>query len=494
MHMHAASHSSPHARQAPAPRPVLRRSCACGGATGPSGECESCRKKRLQRAASSAGPAVAPPIVHDVLRSAGAPLDAGTRAQMEPRFRHSFADVRVHADSTAAESARAVGAHAYAVGPHVVFGAGRYAPGSAEGRRLIAHELAHVVQQRGSASASIQPKLEVGAADHPAEREADLAARAVAGDAAVPALAGRGAVLRRQTPPDGGMDGVDAGPRQDAGTAPDAGVPPDAAQAPSPAQDAGAAPPSPPPASPPPCTPTALPRAQYLTQPGTSTGDFGLTTLAGQVTLPVVRTTRGRGGGVRVEPTSTALPPITSVFTGAGVFMEDTITWTQQEPGVGCRTARYPIRWNITGPGAARIQAGEVEHCADFMHAFTISLRRYADAVNGLAASRRVFSGATAAEAAVTRAVGVAPSRWMEVFECLAQRTLRRDGGRGRRGWHTPRARMIAPREGHCAFAEAIVDGNALPEVGVHTSAAVIQGCGEAPPPTPSPGAGATGR
>ncbi|HST62347.1 MAG TPA: DUF4157 domain-containing protein, partial [Longimicrobium sp.] len=105
----------------------------------------------------------------------------------EPRFRHSFADVRVHADARAGESARAVGAHAYAVGRDVVFGAGRYAPGSAQGRRLIAHELAHVVQQRGS-SASLQQKLEVGAVDDPAEREAERAADAVLAGGTAPAL------------------------------------------------------------------------------------------------------------------------------------------------------------------------------------------------------------------------------------------------------------------------------------------------------------------
>jgi hypothetical protein len=133
----------------------------------------------VQRSASAPGPALAPPIVHDVLRSAGMPLDAATRAEMEPRFRHSFADVRIHADGQAAASARAVGAHAYTVGRDVVFGAGRYAPASAEGRRLMAHELAHVVQQSGASTASIHPRLEVGAVDDPAEREADRAADAV---------------------------------------------------------------------------------------------------------------------------------------------------------------------------------------------------------------------------------------------------------------------------------------------------------------------------
>jgi len=91
---------------------------------------------------------VAPPIVHDVLRAPGQPLDAGARAFMEPRFGHSFADVRVHTDARAAESARAVSAAAYTVGHDIVFSAGSYAPSGREGRRLLAHELAHVVQQR----------------------------------------------------------------------------------------------------------------------------------------------------------------------------------------------------------------------------------------------------------------------------------------------------------------------------------------------------------
>jgi hypothetical protein len=149
------------------------------------------------RSAAGPAPAVAPPIVHDVLRSSGAPLDSAVRARMEPRLGHSFADVRVHTDARAAESARAVGAHAYAAGTHVVFGAGRYAPGSAEGQRLIAHELAHVVQQRGAPS-SIQPKLEIGAAHDPAEREAEAAARAAVDGGEARVARGTGARVARQ--------------------------------------------------------------------------------------------------------------------------------------------------------------------------------------------------------------------------------------------------------------------------------------------------------
>ncbi len=92
-----------------------------------------------------------PPAVDEVVRSTGQPLDAGTRAFMEPRFGQDFHQVRVHTDSRAEESAQALDALAYTVGRDVVFNAGQYAPGAAAGRRLIAHELAHVVQQTGRA-------------------------------------------------------------------------------------------------------------------------------------------------------------------------------------------------------------------------------------------------------------------------------------------------------------------------------------------------------
>ena len=69
---------------------------------------------------------------------------------MEPRFGHDFSGVRVHTDARAAESAWSVNALAYTVGRDVVFGTGQYAPGTSGGRRLLAHELTHVVQQQGS--------------------------------------------------------------------------------------------------------------------------------------------------------------------------------------------------------------------------------------------------------------------------------------------------------------------------------------------------------
>jgi hypothetical protein len=84
-----------------------------------------------------------------VLRTPGAPLDAGSRAFFEPRLGLDLSEVRVHDDAAAALSARALGALAYTAGRDIVFAAGRYATGTDAGRRLLAHELAHVVQQRG---------------------------------------------------------------------------------------------------------------------------------------------------------------------------------------------------------------------------------------------------------------------------------------------------------------------------------------------------------
>src|SRR5215208_6029332 len=118
---------------------LLQRKCACGGTPGADGLCAECRRKRVtlqRRPFSPAERSEAPPIVHEVLRSPGEPLDAGTRAIMEPRFGHDFGRVRVHTDERAAESARAVDALAYTVGRDVVFEAGQYAPGSEAGRRL----------------------------------------------------------------------------------------------------------------------------------------------------------------------------------------------------------------------------------------------------------------------------------------------------------------------------------------------------------------------
>jgi Domain of unknown function (DUF4157) len=88
------------------------------------------------------------PVLDVVGKGGGAPMDKALRTQMESRLGHDFGDVRVHTDSSASESAKAVGAHAYTVGNDIVFGSGKYDPGSTAGQKTIAHELTHVVQQK----------------------------------------------------------------------------------------------------------------------------------------------------------------------------------------------------------------------------------------------------------------------------------------------------------------------------------------------------------
>ena len=114
-------------------------------------------EQRLHTAAS------APASVGRALANAGTPLAPGLRQDMERRFGHDFSRVRVHLDAGAAQSASEVQARAYTAGHDVVFAAGRFAPATEAGRRLIAHELTHVLQQSGNG-----PVRAIQRADDPA--------------------------------------------------------------------------------------------------------------------------------------------------------------------------------------------------------------------------------------------------------------------------------------------------------------------------------------
>jgi len=148
------------------PQPLqVQRMCA---------SCEDEQQVSRMGVPGAAAPATAPPQVARVVSGGGRPLDGATRAFFEPRFGHDFGAVRVHDDAQADASARAVAARAYTVGAHVVFRAGGYAPSSVSGRQVLAHELAHVVQQRGATMPS--GGLRVAPASDASEREADRVA------------------------------------------------------------------------------------------------------------------------------------------------------------------------------------------------------------------------------------------------------------------------------------------------------------------------------
>ncbi len=140
------------------PEPVAQRQCAACAASGAS--CPGCEDdKRLlvqgekPLGTEAASQSVSNSIVSDL--GPGLPLDVATRSFFEPRLGHDFSRVRVHTGPAAEQSAKDLNAHAYTIGRDVVFGVGRFAPETNEGRRLLAHELTHVVQQGGGSPNSL---------------------------------------------------------------------------------------------------------------------------------------------------------------------------------------------------------------------------------------------------------------------------------------------------------------------------------------------------
>jgi hypothetical protein len=158
-------------------------------------ETSSPNRALLQRSAvNQATVTTVPPIVHDVLRSPGQPLDSASRSFFEHRLGHDFSAVRIHTGPREAESAGAVNALAYTVGRDIVFGAGQYSPGTNASQRLLGHELTHVIQQSGRAPSP----LTVSAPGDPFEREADRTAFSLDAESSSLSIRSDGVGLMRQ--------------------------------------------------------------------------------------------------------------------------------------------------------------------------------------------------------------------------------------------------------------------------------------------------------
>jgi hypothetical protein len=172
MSQRLARQTKPPERVTAAPaRSLIQRRCACGAHAPGGAACRSCGSGRSE--------APVPDSVRQVLSGGGRPLDPGTRSFMEPRFGQDLSRVRVHDGPAAAGAARAIRAQAFTAGRDIVFGEGRYSPGSPGGRHLLAHELAHAVQQRFASAAN--PGTRLGLGDDPAmEREAEGVAARIA--------------------------------------------------------------------------------------------------------------------------------------------------------------------------------------------------------------------------------------------------------------------------------------------------------------------------
>lgn len=179
--------------ESPPKSSLLQRTCACGRHIMAGGECSTCRNEQtsLQRSTlSNAQVGAAPPLVHQVLRSPGQPLDATTRGLAEARFGHDFSRVRIHSDARAAASAEMVQALGYTVGQHIILGARMPSLGTIASRMLLAHELVHVQQQPSISSPPAD--LEVASPLSPAEQEAEALSNALSPQGALqPVITGK---------------------------------------------------------------------------------------------------------------------------------------------------------------------------------------------------------------------------------------------------------------------------------------------------------------
>jgi hypothetical protein len=190
---------------------ILQRRCACGKPITTNGECAACNKKRqkLQRKATNQHtPETAPPIVHEVLRGPGRPLDNDTRFFMESRFNQDFSQVRIHTGDRASESAKSINAKAYTLGSNVVFGSGEYKPKANTGKEILAHELTHVVQQNFNGQPMDLASPTVMPAAHPAEREALKAVQQLQAGSIIPSVSSQGISIQRQAADGAEEDGL----------------------------------------------------------------------------------------------------------------------------------------------------------------------------------------------------------------------------------------------------------------------------------------------
>ncbi|HEX8116015.1 MAG TPA: DUF4157 domain-containing protein, partial [Pyrinomonadaceae bacterium] len=417
-----AAPAAPETRAATPRRDLLQRKCACGGSAGLSGACEECGKKQSvisQGANGPAAPASVPPAVHEVLGTAGRPLDTPTRTFMESKLGHDFSRVRVHTDARAAESARAVNALAYTVGRDVVFAAGRYAPGTREGRKLLAHELAHTVQQ-GRDMRPAGQDFGISTPGDPAELEADRAAALAGAPVALRPVAAP-MLARQPVPPfipvppplptprpevkqDKKEDFGEVGLSEKRGHRDSTwgwGAP----ETNNVYQE---------------CKNVAMARPRFLafmaSLPSSANRPQGRQTDKPQEitlgiteaspadakppTIDVTQVQRGTKPPVyKLNPTHAEMPPIRSAYTQAGSFVEGKVSisdpecsWKRIELNAQTGEAKAPITWNIRKGGEILILLAEREHCDDIRHAFDITLGLYAGAINNEAAADREYS------------------------------------------------------------------------------------------------------
>jgi hypothetical protein len=428
---------------------VLQRKCSCGGPSGPTGECDACRKKKLQRRSENldlssiihppSSVLGVPPIVHEVLHSPGQPLDAETRAFMEPRFGHDFSHVRVHTDTKAAESAHAINAHAYTLGENVVFADRQYQPRSVPGRHLLAHELAHTIQQANHKWVAPH-HLSVGRVFDISERQADAKADSVVSPLSVRpdllTLQEYGSpqpILRRQ-PCNKADDQIVTGPLNP--QLPDIK-----------------------------CEPTPKTSTEIKSIPGVVQGVLG-------VTLPVITgieaSHHSMAGGMcktTVTPWTMKLDPF--LYTKAGMYDDGKETVTSGD----CKGKTIPKKLRITEAMEQKIKDGEIEHCNDNKLAFSLSLGKYNDAAKDIAGRDYCAEKTPCRDEFLKRfqdRTGIAWDRQGPIGGCLLSKSQLRDT----KLWHT--SNSYPDYAVDCSMVTYTADPKDMKDINKHPSSEIV--------------------
>jgi len=420
-----------------------------------------------------------PPIVREVLASAGQPLNRATRIRMESHFGHDFSRVRVHLDPRAAESAEAVAASAYTVGHHVVFAPGRFAPETASGRRLLAHELVHTLQQSGRAS--INPReLGIGDVNDPHEHQAEHASRSLPG-----APDSKPWPLRQRNTLS--PDAVPVLRRQPNSPSKDPEPPTFEPLPPKKEEEVGGETPAPaepsckyPSTAPLPCRPKGVSNAEFM-KLGAPIDAFGITKVPQQtIPNPEIKT-KQVGKQFVLLPTKGVQVSCESYYVKAGKPFQRLVPIDQKDPKQARLAEQcgsdYLRDFQVTPDGEKKLIEAEMEHCDDLKYAFDMSLGCYVEIVNEMARKGTRFASHDEAVEAVTKSVGRKPDTWVARYLELVGKTDIRD----KRKWHTaavPEGPGLGLKMvGHqCESATTTaIDDSSFPQVGKHLSAAIIK-------------------
>lgn len=404
----------------------------------------------------------------------GRPLAGSVRSRMQAAFGRSFSDVQIHDDATASRLSDRFNARAFTVGNHVAFGAGEYRPGSPVGDALVAHELAHVVQQRGTTTsvASLQAgTAATGALERDADRSAAGAVaslwRGMNGSVsrvarnAIPSLRSG---LRLQRCPSSQQVRTSQTPAQQQAqeeqgpSAQDKAI--DAL-----VNDSN-------------CRPTAIPMSQLVAIPGTSLTQLGWTKLADtrksfRVAFHTSKKTCGIGAITEAQFNFDNL-----VYTEPGEHRYGNETRFSRKCGKD-----LPLFIRVTPDAAKKFKAGEVEHCKDLRRSFALSLDKFNTAANAVKNAGRfpandVGDCTTKLKQKITARMGIDHDLLSGVWTCLSTKTKDRDTNH----WHDVDVNLTKKVETDAGCTKVIHEldpSKILPEVGKHSTDDLVKGCGE---------------